>query len=90
MSQSINEIKNTYFYLLVPLFVYVLKAIILMRGGALYGHLAIPPPYDDVTYFVDAMERVRIFFNQGLYGFILSLVRNPPHAPYSTFATTKI
>jgi len=82
MSQSIKENEKTYLYLLIPLVVYTLKAIILMRGAAMYGHLAIPPPFDDVSYFVDAMERVRVFFNSGLSGFINSLIRNPPHAPY--------
>jgi len=86
MKRPVKENGNIYFYLLVPLLVYTLKAVILMRGGTLYGRLAIPPPYDDVTYFVDAMERVRIFFDRGLYGFIQSLISNPPHAPYSTIA----
>ena len=86
MSRLIKRNANAYFYLLVPLLVFTLKAIILMRGGALYGHLAIPPPYDDVTYFVDAVERVRTFFEQGLYGFMRRLIADPPHAPYSTIA----
>jgi hypothetical protein len=88
MSRLIMQKRNTYFYMLAPLLVYILKAIILMQGGALYGHLAIPPPYDDVTYFVDAMDRVRIFFNKGLFGFVESLISNSPHAPYSTIAAT--
>src|SRR5258708_31903325 len=88
MSQSIKENEKTYLSLLVPLLVYTLKAIILMRGAAMYGRRAIPPPFDDVSYFVDAMERVRVFFNSGLSGFINSLIRNPPHAPYSTIAAS--
>src|SRR5271166_3078979 len=88
MRRSIRENEKTFFYFLVPLFIYTLKAIILLRGGKLYGRLALPPPYDDVNYFVDAMGRVRIFLDQGLYGFIQSLIRNPPHAPYPTIAAT--
>src|ERR1700738_5142515 len=86
MPRSIRENQNTYFYLLVPLLIYTLKAVILMRGGKLYGRLALPPPYDDVGYFVDAMGRGRIFFDQGLYGFIQNLIRNPPHSPSSAIA----
>jgi hypothetical protein len=86
MRRSIRENENAYFYLLVPLLVYTLKAIILLRGGKLYGRLALPPPYDDVSYFVDAAGRVRIFLDQGFSGFVQSLITNPPHAPYSTIA----
>jgi hypothetical protein len=88
MTGSAKKSENAYFYLLIPLLIYTLKAVVLMRGGAIYGRLAIPPPYDDVTYFEDAVERVRIFFDQGFYGYIESLIRNPPHAPYSTIAAS--
>ena len=57
-----------------------------MRGGAIYGRLAMPPPYDDVSYFVDALERMRIFLDQGFFGLLQNLISSPPHAPYSTIA----
>jgi len=78
--------KSILFYVSVLLFVFMLKSIVLMRGGALYGRLSVPPPYDDVYYFVDALERMRIFLDQGLYGFMQNLVNTPPHAPYSTLS----
>jgi hypothetical protein len=78
--------RSVTFYLLVPLIVFLLKAVILMRGGAIYGRLAMPPAYDDVSYFVDALERMRIFLDQGLSGLLRNLISSPPHAPYSTIA----
>ena len=43
-------------------------------------------PYDDVVYFVDGLERMRVFFDQGLHGLAANLIAVPPHAPYSTLA----
>jgi hypothetical protein len=74
------------FYLSVTLLVFMLKSIVLMRGGALYGRLAGPPVYDDVSYFVEALQRIRIFLDQGVSGLVNNLIQEPPHAPYSTLA----
>ncbi|HEX4553030.1 MAG TPA: hypothetical protein VH249_03515 [Xanthobacteraceae bacterium] len=79
--------KRILFYISVTLFVFMLKSIVLMRGGALYGRLAGPPVYDDVSYFVDALQRMRIFLDQGVSGLVSNLLHAPPHAPYSTLAS---
>jgi hypothetical protein len=60
-----------------------IKYLILMNGGAVYGRLAIPPPYDDVTYFVQALTRLKLFQQSDLWAVIRSFWAQPPHAPYS-------
>src|SRR5258708_8879076 len=63
----------------------LLKAAILLFRGETYGRLAIPPVYDDVTYFVDGLERVTAFEAGGLRALMISLIHSPPHSPYATF-----
>jgi hypothetical protein len=77
-----------YFYLLAIPLICLLKSIVLVRAGASYGRLNIPPIYDDVTYFVDALGRVQILLEKDVWHFAQSLVVNPPHAPYSTLAAS--
>jgi hypothetical protein len=71
------------------LFVFVIvmvKATVLVRHGEINGRLAIPPPYDDVVYFTDALERLQIFHRNGLPALLTNLAQQLPHAPYSTAA----
>jgi hypothetical protein len=56
----------------------------LLFRGETYGRLAIPPVYDDITYFVDALERIVVFKTAGLHALISGLVHSPPHSPYAT------
>jgi hypothetical protein len=69
---------------LVVLIILLKAAILLLRGGV-YGRLALPPLYDDVTYFVDALERIATFKTGGVHELIGGLVHSPPHSPYATF-----
>jgi len=62
------------------------KFAILMVDGAVFGRMAMPPVYDDVSYFVDALLRLDVLRHSGIAGFANGLWRNPPHAPYSTAA----
>lgn len=64
--------------------IFGIKYLILMNGGALYGRLSHPPIYDDVTYFVDALRRLRLFQQSGLWAVLTGLFTNPPHSPYAT------
>jgi hypothetical protein len=64
----------------------LLKTAVLLSDSYEYGRLALPPVYDDVSYFVDALERVDVFHAYGLRGLIEGLVLSPPHSPYSTLA----
>lgn len=65
---------------------FLLKTAILLNDSYAYGRLAMPPLYDDVSYFVDAMQRVEVFRSQGLRGVVAGLISAPPHSPYSTLA----
>src|SRR5687767_470982 len=53
------------FYVVSVLLIFLLKSIVLLRAGALYGRLSFPPAYDDVTYFVDALQRLRVLLDSG-------------------------
>ena len=64
----------------------LLKTAVLINDSLLFGRLAIPPPYDDVSYFMDAMERINVFHAAGLRGVIAGIISSPPHSPYSTLA----
>ena len=71
------------------LFLFVIamaKATVLVRDGEIDGRLAIPPPYDDVVHFTDALERLQTFHRDGPVALLANLVEQPPHAPYSTAA----
>jgi hypothetical protein len=65
---------------------FTIKFGILMNGSVIFGRLAVPPLYDDVYYFVDALDRVRLFDDSGLWAVISNAIAAPPHAPYSTIA----
>ncbi len=65
---------------------FLLKTAILINDSYLFGRLALPPVYDDVSYFVDALQRIDVFRAAGLRGVIAGLIASPPHAPYSTLA----
>jgi hypothetical protein len=42
-----------------------------------------PPPYDDANYFVEALKRLRLFQQSGLWTFAKDLWVHPPHSVYS-------
>jgi hypothetical protein len=46
--------------------------------------MAFPPFYDDVGYFDDAMRRLFVFYDSGLWAFITDYYRAAPHSPAST------
>lgn len=51
-----------------------------------FGRLAMDPVYDDVGYFLDALNRLNIFQTSGIRALCDSLVQAPPHSLYSTLA----
>ena len=67
-------------------FLMLLKTAVVINNSYLYGRLAMPPVYDDVAYFNDALARVNVFRLEGLRAVIAGLITSPPHAPYSTLA----
>jgi hypothetical protein len=49
-----------------------------------HGRLAMPPVFDDVVYFDDALGRVDVLYNQGWCALFADAITAPPHSPYST------
>src|ERR1041384_1009423 len=78
--------KGFGFYLVSLLLIFGFKGVVLMQGGQTYGRLMMPPVYDDVSYFIDAVQRMQIVLHQGLIALIQNLANDPPKAPYSTLA----
>jgi hypothetical protein len=48
------------------------------------GRLTRDPSFDDVVYFVDGLERVRVLYDHGFEGLVRDLWKDPPHSPWST------
>jgi hypothetical protein len=48
------------------------------------GRLSLPPTYDDVVYFNDALGRLQILYDSGILPCFKSLFLHPPHAPLAT------
>jgi hypothetical protein len=57
---------------------------IVIRYTMLYGKLVVHPFYDDVSYFFDALLKLRAFYAEGLPGVYRAIVREPPHSIFST------
>ena len=53
-----------------------------------WGRLAMDPVYDDVGYLTDGVDRLDVFQRSGIRGLCDSLVKVPPHSPYSTLVAT--
>lgn len=51
-----------------------------------FGRLASYVQYDDVTYYIDALERLRDLNENGVGSFMSHVVAQPIHAPFSTLA----
>jgi hypothetical protein len=64
----------------------LLKTAVLLSNSYVYGRMAMPPVYDDVSYFVDALQRVDVFRAEGMRGVVDGLISSPPHSPYATLA----
>ena len=48
------------------------------------GALSLPPTYDDVGYFNDALQRLDLLYRTGAAAMFKNLWSNAPHAPLST------
>ena len=57
---------------------------LLIRESLYHGALALPPTFDDVSYFVDASHYLSILDTLGFPGLVHTFLSNPPHAPLST------
>ncbi len=59
-------------------------ALILIGASAVGGRLSLPPTFDDIAYFKDALERLDILRREGLAGLLRHYCASPPHSPFST------
>ncbi|MCW5772528.1 MAG: hypothetical protein KIT16_12880 [Rhodospirillaceae bacterium] len=48
------------------------------------GVLALPPTYDDVGYYIDAVGRLEAIHRGGAIGFLTNYATSPPHSPLSS------
>lgn len=69
---------------LIWLVVAILFSVIQIQHSLNRGQLSLPPSYDDVSYFNDALGRLNIFYEKDFGGLLLDYVKNPPHSPIST------
>lgn len=53
-----------------------------LDASRLHGRLSVPPLYDDVAYFGDAVGWMNAFGSRGVAGSVWDLVHH--HAPFST------
>src|SRR6185312_8396318 len=56
---------------------------IVIQWSLLHGKLAIYPFYDDVSYFMDALERLQEFYAGGWSHLVREIIDRPPHSLFS-------
>jgi hypothetical protein len=71
-------------HLLLPLIITALMTPAIIRHSMTYARLSAPPGYDDISYMVDAGQRILTFHQQGLLAALRGYIDKPPHAPVST------
>lgn len=62
----------------------VIYTAVVLQWSARYGRLAMDPQWDDVSYLVDAQQRLEILDRQAFLKVIRSFWKSPPHSPWST------
>jgi hypothetical protein len=77
--------------LLTPRMMFAIGGSVALFASLLYvrfsqasGRLSQDLTYDDVTYVVDAAERLRVGYSEGLVALLRDMLSNPPHSPWST------
>lgn len=61
-----------------------LFTVLMVQESIRDGRLRAGPVYDDVSYFIDALERLQVFDAGGIPGLARGVVRGPPHSPWSS------
>jgi hypothetical protein len=69
---------------LVWLTVAILFSVVQIQHSLNRGQLSLPPSYDDVSYFNDALDRLNVFYEKGSGDLFFDYVKNPPHSSIST------
>lgn len=74
-------LKNNY---VLWLLISIVFTTLIIHQSLRQGQLALPPTYDDIVYFNDALNRLNALYNDGLTGLFLNFIQNPPHSPIAT------
>ncbi len=59
-------------------------ALALIGASAVSGRLSLPPTYDDITYFNDALRRLDLLSREGVAALWRDYCDKAPHSPFST------
>ncbi|CAB3780898.1 ArnT family glycosyltransferase [Pararobbsia alpina] len=69
----------------------VLISLLYIHASEVTGRLAHDVSYDDIAYLNDAIDRLIVLVDQGIWAFFDTFLHNPPHSPLSTvFALTAL
>ncbi|MEA5533085.1 hypothetical protein [Crocosphaera sp. XPORK-15E] len=79
-----KENKINFYHLILWVVISIIFTIIQIQHSLRQGQLALPPSFDDVAYFDDALTRLRIFYDGGVLSLLTSHIEKPPHSPLST------
>ena len=71
--------KRCFLWLIIA----IIFTIIQINQSLRQGQLSLPPSYDDVSYFNDALMRLDIFYNDGFGGLVSNYTNHTPHSPIS-------
>lgn len=80
MTSRITLRNNAVLWLLIS----IIFTAAVIHQSLRQGQLALPPTYDDIVYFNDALTRLNIFYDQGFKALFLNFIEKPPHSPIAT------
>ncbi len=78
---SKSILKNNY---ILWLLISIIFTAVVIHQSLRQGQLALPPTYDDIVYFNDALTRLNILYNNGFNALFLNFIQNPPHSLLAT------
>jgi hypothetical protein len=62
----------------------LLLSAVYLQASIAWGRLRFDITYDDIAYVCDASGRLETLASRGPWRFLVGLVRDPPHSPFST------
>ncbi|MEA5442033.1 hypothetical protein [Cyanobium gracile] len=70
--------------LIIWLLMSIVFTALVINQSLRQGQLALPPTYDDIVYFTDALTRLNILYDHGAKALAENFIESPPHAPLAT------
>jgi hypothetical protein len=61
----------------------VIFTSVILQYSLVHDRLLLPASHDEVTYVLDGLNRLQIWYGQGLGALLLNFLAHPPHAPFS-------